>query len=379
MPRLQGPDSDRYRRRWREVWDAVASAGQEVLLVVGRGAPGEYGYLHYLSGYMPGHRPAFAVLSADVELTVIAPTRVDAHLADASDAIVATRYVAPAPGSSPIAAVMTELCRTGGSRPSRIAVAGMESLGYKAGQLLDRGMAGSQIEDGSSLLGKAKAVKDEHDHLGLARAASVADAGLAVAETATRAGARVASVKAAVQAEVSRLGSELTLVLAGAGPVGGVLADRPLQAGDVLSLIVEVSVDGYWVEAGAAYAVGRVEGPLRDLASECLELGSGLAGLLMPGIQASRVARHAQEFTTGRGRTATLGVGHGVGIDADPPDLSAGVETLIEAGAAIALHPSLADLEASRGLALANTYIVGPHGARPVSERGGRLYGMAGT
>jgi Xaa-Pro aminopeptidase len=288
--------------------------------------------------------------------------------------VVATDVIGPPPAASALGALARWLKSARFRAGSRVAVVGSAGVSAMITRALLAELPGVAIEEVPALLGAVMAAREPRDHAGLAAAAVVADKGLAAAARIATPGTRLTQLKAEVESEVVSSGSELTLVVVGSGPVGGITEARVLRAGDLVSVLVEVCVQGYWVEAGAIFAAKIAKRRDRDLAAECEELLASLVPMLSPGVPASRLWTHAGDFVTARRRRLTLGLGHGVGFDSVPPVLSPGNEEPFAAAAAIALHPSIADVAMQGGVALANTYVLGSAGASALSVLGGRLH-----
>jgi Xaa-Pro aminopeptidase len=128
-------------------------------------------------------------------------------------------------------------------------------------------------------------------------------------------------VIAAIDRKVRRRGAEDSryLVAFGAGSLRPV-DDRPLAAGDIITLYVAVEAQRYWAETTRSFVLGTASGELRDLFARGERALAAMHTVARAGSPAADLARAARSALGDDElyRTAALyGLGHGIGLDAD--------------------------------------------------------------
>ena len=148
--------------------------------------------------------------------------------------------------------------------------------------------------------------------------------------------------------------------------IGEPPTDRPVAAGDPVLFDLAPRRDGWWADSCATVCCGRPSAALRrrhDAVRTALEAGLAAA---RPGVRAAVVDTAIRAALDRFFLTCPHHTGHGVGAQAQqPPWLNPGVDTVLEAGAVIALEPgAYAD---GFGVRLEHLAVVEHGGARPLT------------
>src|SRR5712692_7435499 len=142
----------------------MGEAGFDALVVAGRGVISQYGYLEYVTGYVPVIRSGYAVVTAAGEPALVLPTTADAwyarertgladvRVAGQGDVITAYDHM---PGA--VAAVIEERGVTGG----HIGIVGSRHIvGMGEYDLFCSALGLDDIDDATALLARVKAEKE---------------------------------------------------------------------------------------------------------------------------------------------------------------------------------------------------------------------------
>ena len=98
----------------------------------------------------------------------------------------------------------------------------------------------------------------------------------------------------------------------------------PFEPGDLLTVFVEiVGPTGYWIELGRLVAVGELDAKREQLAETCLAAARAAEGELVAGRTAGDPARAIDAVAEAAGLRIGIWHGHGVGVDHDPPVITA--------------------------------------------------------
>lgn len=105
--------------------------------------------------------------------------------------------------------------------------------------------------------------------------------------------------------------------------VHGIPGDRVLQEGEIISLDIGVTLDGYVGDGAATFAVGKISAAkqhLMDVTAEALRLGIAQA---LPGNYLSDIGHAIQSYVEGNGMGVVRQlVGHGIGRNLhEPPEV----------------------------------------------------------
>lgn len=362
--------------RWANSWRAMRKAGYDGLIVAGAGAIGMFGALQFLTGFFATTRGAFGFVRCDAAPILFVRSEVERRAAIAEGLVHAEVVALDASGSEYASAVGGQVRD---HVDGRIGVVGLECLSGKATAALAASLGVATLPDATEVLAAARAIKSDHDVEQMRAAAAIAERALRHAISTARTGMTELTLAASVEAHARREGAQLTLVYVSSGEfVGRRAVARPLSPEDVVTVFVEVaSPTGYWVELGAILAMPQAS-DVDALATPCIAALARGAGTLCAGSRADRAAAAMQDVLHRSGLSASINLGHGVGIDEEPPLISDESCATIDRTAMIALHPSAGRPGSSTGCAVANTYIVQDRDVEALSELPYVVHAVAG-
>jgi Xaa-Pro aminopeptidase len=342
--------------------------GLDTLVVYGRGAVGQYGFVHYLTGVFPSHKGTYAVLPYERAPTIVAATEAEAEVMRLGSE--GALDVAFRDGSSDAyLGLVARLARQHVGRP-RIGLAAGGGAGLPSHQrdtlagLLDP----EPLVPVDDLLYDLKAYVSESDVRGLQDAVSVADAGLNAFAGSARAGITEWEAASRIECELRAQGALSTLVHVASAPFyGQAPTQRRIDVGDLVTVLVELtSWDGYWVEVGACFGCGQVSDAGREVAAHCIRCLEECPSFINPHTPASLIATELENRIRNAGGRRVIGLGHGVGIDEGPPTIAQCVQDAIRDPSALAIHPSVA--MSGLAVAVANTFVVDAESTKPLSQ-----------
>lgn len=207
----------------------------------------------------------------------------------------------------------------------------------------------AEIVDATGLVDAIKAIKSAEEIDLIRKAAALQDTVFARVLEHIRPGLRDIDVTSFAQAEGLRLGSEQGIHLGASAPVGTrspfmprYLQGRTLQAGDHLSLLIEVNgPGGFYTEIARTMVLGKASAELLEGFEAVREAQQHTLSLLKPGIPARDVAAAHDRYMTARGLPPeTRLYAHGQGYDMVERPLIRADETMtVEEGMCLAVHP----------------------------------------
>lgn len=358
-----------FERRWRAVWEAMERRGIEAIAVYGRGCVGSFGALQFLTGFYPGPKGAFGVIEAGRPPVLVAATTIEEmqmRAAVRAPGVIVRRV--PRETSSAAAGALLEAAGDGALGFAAPPGGPVSSDLYRL-----RGAVGiRELVDATELIDGARTVKGPEDVDALVEAAAGADAAIELFADRFEIGMSEREAAAAIDAELSRRGALTRLVFVSGGEFDGrPPRPRELRAGEPISVLVEFAApSGHWVEVGVIACAGELAPEHRAVAEACIDgLDRGVRGLV-PGAACADLAAAMEAPVLAAGGRLISGLGHGTGIDEEPPVIAPGSDASVREGMAFALHPS-ARVEARDGrpataMTVANTVLVGD--GRPLSS-----------
>jgi len=370
----------RREARLRAVWSALEGEGLSALVVAGKGVIGQYGALEWCTGYVPVVRGAYAVATPGDQPALVLPTAADAWYARRRAGLEDVRVAGQGDLlseyddlASGVAAVLTERDAAAG----RVGVVGLRHVvtTWEA-ERLAAALPGVELVDVSAAAAAVKAVKDDGDIEELAAAAAIADAGFEAFLDELAPGRSGWELNAAIERAIRARGARDTLIFVSGGAY---FLERPtsdpIRTGDLVTVFVElVGPTGAWVELGRLVAVGALDDERERLAEACLGAARAAEGSLVAGKVAGDPARAIDAVAADAGLRVGIWHGHGVGIDHDPPVITASDTTPLSRGMAIALHPNFSTADERLGASVADTYVVGDGPPRRFSRLDSGLY-----
>jgi len=349
------------RQRLERLWSAVAGEDLTAIVVAGKGLIGQYGALEWCAGYVPVVRAAYAVLTPDAEPALVVTTAADAWYARRNTGLAEVRVAGQGDILSeyddPSSAVAALLPQSG-----RIGVAGLRHVmsSWEA-ERLAAALPGAELVDVSAQVAAVKAVKDEEDIAELRATAAIADDAFEAFLARVAPGVSGWELNGEIERVIRAQGvrDSLIFISGGAYFLERPVAD-PVRNGDLLTVFVEiVGPTGYWVELGRLVAIGALDEERERLAETCLAAAEAAEAELVAGRTAGDPARAIDAVASSAGVTVGIWHGHGVGVDHDPPVITAADTTPLVPGMVISVHPNFSTTDERLGASVADTYLVG--------------------
>ena len=365
---------ERRRLRLARVWDALAGHDISALIVSGKGTIGQYGLLEWCSGYVPVVRGAVAVLVPGAEPILVVSTGADAWYARERAGLTEVRVAGEGDILSEyddIASGVAQALSEHGAATGRIGVAGLRHLltAWEASRLT-AALPEAELVDVTAAVSGLKAVKDAVDIEQLQATAAIADEGFEAFLAELAPGRSGWELNAAIEHSIRAQGVRDSLVFIS---TGAYFLERPtadsIRDGDLVTAYIEiVGPTGYWVELARLVTVGRPTEELDRLAEWCLVAARAAEAELVPGREAGDVARSIDAVAGQSGLRVGIWHGHGVGVDHDPPVITAGDSTPLAEGMVISVHPNFSTADERFGASVADTYVIEAEGPRRLSR-----------
>ncbi len=356
---------DLQRRRLERVWTALEGEGLAALVVAGKGVIGQYGTLEWCAGYVPVVRGAYAVVTPGADPALVVPTGADAFYARRNTGLQDVRVAGQGDILSEyddLASGVAAALAARGASAGRVGVAGLRHVmsSWEA-ERLAAALPAAELVDVTAAVAAVKAVKDSEDVAELRATAAIADDAFEAFLAKLRPGASGWELTAEIERAIRERGVRDALIFISAGAY---FLERPtaekVNEGDLLTVYVEiVGPTGYWIELARLVAIGELDGERERLAETCLAAARAAEGALRAGQSAGDPAREID--TVAAAARAGVGIwhGHGVGVDHDPPVITAADTTPLVPGMVISLHPNFTTADERLGASVADTYLVG--------------------
>jgi Xaa-Pro aminopeptidase len=359
-------------RRQRLV-TAMREAGIDHLVLYGNAWQGDY--LRYGAdfGILEGH--GIALISADGAAELYLDSATDAERAEVEASTVRVHF-AP------------DIARAVGARLDRVA---NTRLAAAQRRFLPRWLADPErsftLNDATALVDKLLMHKSESEIAAVRRAAQIADEAYAEFLKAVRPGRRQYEIVADMEAHLRARGCPDNFMIIGSGgkDVLGMTppSKRRIAAGDLVTTELTPSVEGYFAQICRTLVVGKAnEAQRRAFAVFVEALEAGIAAV-RPGVRAADVARAENdvfrkhglgEYTTSQWTRVR---GHGMGLFADSkPHILEDVETVLEPGMALIVHPNTYHPEAGY-IVLGDAIVVTESGAEVLCKTPRQLFEVA--
>jgi Xaa-Pro aminopeptidase len=363
-------------RRHRRLWAALEGEGLGALVLAGKGVIGQYGVLEWCAGYVPVVRAAYAVLTPGAEPALVVTTAADAWYARRNTGIAQVRVAGQGDilseyddTASAIAALVPQA--------GRIGVAGLRHImsSWEA-ERLAFALPDAELVDVSAQIAAVKAVKDDDDIAELRATAAIADDAFEAFLACVAPGVSGWELNGEIERVIRTQGvrDSLIFISGGAYFLERPAAD-PVRGGDLLTVFVEiVGPTGYWIELGRMVAVGEPDEEREQLAETCLAAAEAAEAELVAGRTAGDPARAIDAVAASAGVTVGIWHGHGVGVDHDPPVITAADATPLVSGMVISLHPNFSTFDERLGASVADTYLVGEGRPERLSRLASGLY-----
>jgi Xaa-Pro aminopeptidase len=375
-PARAGTPPEVLAARWEAVSRQLSDANIDCLLVGGRGAVGDYGDVCFLTGVplFGTAGPAYVVLSPGSTPQLLVRER-DVSIVGAfgpCELIVTDANGRRGPGA--IASAALRRVKPG----MRIGLVGAASAIPAAhGEMLYRFASeiGSEVVDGTDLLGRVKAQKTPFDMEVHRLASRIADQAFEAFLATLYPGVPITHLIGAVECAARQNGALASIVQVRTGRMDvSPPSFQTIDTGSVICCVAEVvGPNGYWSEKGGMFVIGSVRDEVLALIELYERMFRDVSSLLRPGVKSCDVARAAHEWDIENsfihvGET----IGHGVGIDSDLPSLESHDPTPLQGGMSIALHPHVS--RQNTGAFAIEQFTVGEDGPVPHSRLGLQTY-----
>jgi len=318
----------------------------------------------YFTGYFPvisesPARPWFFLLPLEAAPRAVIPAMGRGDMAAASWLSDIDSWPSPNPADEGVSLLIRHIS----ALPHRFGRTGMElgpesRLGMTAADFasLKVGLTGTEIVDAARLVQDIKAILSPAEVARMQMAADIVGEAFAAVSATVEEGMSEARLHRLFQAEILSRGADYVRYLAiGSGPGGydsicrGPV-ERTIGKGDVLALDTGSVVDGYFCDYDRNFSIGS-PAPETQHAYAGLHrtVEAGLAAA-RPGVTASSVWRAMADVLARAGvEPGSIGrMGHGLGMAlTEPPSIHPTDETVLKAGMALAIEPSLIYRDAS--------------------------------
>ena len=349
---------------------AMRDAGIDRLVLYGNAWQGDY--LRYGSdfGILEGH--GIALVGRDGAAELFLDSASDAERAEAETPTV-TVHLAP------------DIARAVGAR---LDAAGNERLAAAPRRFVPRWLVDPgrrfKLEDATALVDKLLMHKAGGELDAVRRAAQIADEAYAEFLRAVRPGRRQYEIVADIEAHLRARGCPDNFMIIGSGgkEVLGMTppSERRIAVGDLVTTELTPAVEGYFAQICRTLVVGKAsEAQRRAFAVFAEALEAGIAAV-RPGVRAADVAKAENdvfrkhglgEYTTSQWTRVR---GHGMGLFADSkPHILEDVETVLEPGMALIVHPNTYHPEAGY-IVLGDAVLVTDNGAEVLCKTPRQLF-----
>ncbi len=331
--------------RFRRVQQAVAASGDEAWLVFGDIE--RAGNITYVSHFLPRVRSALAFVPRGGAPVLLA--NIGLRDVPAAKTITWIEDVRPF-GRLPKEVI--GLIEERGLTTARIGTCGFdESLPITEWDAIEAGLPQVRWQGRDVEMSGLRGVKGAAEIGVMRRAAEIADAAFSRAPEALRPGTSLRQAIAAIDRHARASGAEDTRYLIAHGPGSdGALRpvdDRPLAAGDWLTIYMTVQFQRYWAETVRCFSLGPAPQGLRSLHERAVQAVAAMSGAARADHPAADVATAAKRVIGDEVlvRSAKLyGFGHGIGLDAEEtPRICDTNDTALAENGTLALRAILHD------------------------------------
>ncbi|MCA9938533.1 MAG: aminopeptidase P family protein [Anaerolineales bacterium] len=254
---------------------------------------------------------------------------------------------------------------------------GVESLYMRVleYELLKRYAPGVNITHADPVMTALRLSKDENEIAAMERATAVAETAMQRLIPRIQVGQTEKQIAAMLSQELIDAGADAVAFgpIVVCGPNGAsphaVPTDRPIQAGELLTIDWGALVDDYPSDITRTFAVGPIDAELRriyEVVRAANEMGKRAAG---PGVACQEVDRAARGVIDDAGYGAYFihRTGHGLGLEIhEPPFMMEGNEQPLPVGSVFTVEPGIY-VPGRGGVRIEDNVVVTPTGARSLT------------
>jgi Xaa-Pro aminopeptidase len=229
-------------------------------------------------------------------------------------------------------------------------------------------------DDGYSAFQQIRMVKTAEEQERLGRSVAIAEHALLACVASFREGADEHELLRVYEEDVLGQGGRITfahiLITERGALSNGYAGERRLRKGDWVRFDVGCAFHDYNSDIARTVAFGEPSEKLQTYYAAILAGETAAFDLLKPGVTAGQLFEAAVEATRAAGipHYQRNHVGHGIGIEMyDPPIVSPGVETLVEAGMVLNIETPYYEMGWG-GVQVEDTVVVTPSGYRFLTE-----------
>lgn len=242
--------------------------------------------------------------------------------------------------------------------------------------LLAQVAPGVHFSHADPLIANLRMIKDAAEIAAMEKAVAVAEKAMERLLPQIKIGQTEKQIAAMLTQELVNGGAETMAFgpIIAAGPNGAsphaVPTDRPIQAGDLLTIDWGVYVDGYPSDITRTFAVGEIDAELRRIYNAVAlanEQGKQAAGPHASGQDVDRAAREVIE-EAGYGQYFIHRTGHGLGLEIhEPPDMVETNTRQLQPGNVFTVEPGIY-LPGRGGVRIEDNMVVTADGARSLTS-----------
>jgi len=361
---------DEVERRYRLVREAAARDGLDAVLVCGNEYTGFEGAVTYLSGFVIVHRYAYVLLPVDGEPSIVFPTEAR-YVGEHGTTWIDDQVFADRPGEW----LADRL------RGERVGVYGLDYvMTVRDFTALD---GACELVGWDVAFDHARMVKSELELASVRDSVRINTEGFWVFLDAFAPGRTEREVLAPCERYFVGEGcGRWTMDMVLDGPNGGALPEfkiagaRVFEASDCVLPSLEVAgPGGHWVEVSRAICPGEPSDDTRRMLEAYEEYYAAAPDALRPGRTAHDAHRAVSKGFSERGFRLGHVTGHSIGMTMiEFPKIGEGVETELEAGMVLSMHPHAIAQDGRSCLYMQDTWLVTAAGGVPLAGLPMRIF-----
>jgi len=376
-----------YEERRARVREIASARGHDAVLVIGRAAD-RAGDLEYLCDHVPflsGHVSRFTVKGRGFGALLI-PTDTEQPVR----LLVTTPFYRPAVAVDIIEVNpnfpqgLARLLEQSGLEHADIGLGGFDVLTAMLYQDLTRLAPGALFRQADDIVSGLRAVKSAEEIAIIERGAHISDEVSDLVRDAIRPGVTELEMSSLIISELARRGVDAPFATCQSGVqrsgepfIAPPASDRVIEENDLVHMEINGKLDGYRIDICRATVVGKgtddrihlLETALNMLEETIKATRPGVTGEYLErlGAKIARDAGYKDNFAFAHGGPGTY-LGHGIGLGIDePPILSEGDKTLLQAGMVLTIEPGLYRTPAG-GARIEDEVLVTEDGARVLNR-----------
>jgi Xaa-Pro dipeptidase len=262
---------------------------------------------------------------------------------------------------------------------------GIDECSFILIKQLRASLPGAELDDGDSLMQRARLVKFREEIALMEEASAIAEAVTETAIAAVRPGIRETEVAAEAMRTLYRLGGEMAhlatpFVASGEhmAPPNRLCTDKIIREGDLVFIDIGAMWNGYFSDIGRTVICGRPSRRQQEVYTAVYESLMAGTAAMRPGNTNDDVAEAITGVAADHGLAddfISLFIGHGVGAGANEPpyvgeSLAGAASVPLEVGMTFALEPLIwvPGVRGGAGVRLEDTIMVDEQGGRPLTR-----------